>query len=425
MTALDAGPPAWLTTGRDIGEMWTCVRLGPAHRIMVMRVLFASTGGSGHFQPLIPFIDACTARGDEVLVVGPPKLEAALAARAEPYRIGGGPSDEELGAVIAGVSTMAPRERESTLIRELFGRLCAGALLPAVEEACDDWRPDLVLHEVGEYASVIAADRRGIPHAQISVSAAEMQDFALGAATPVLEAYATGLVDRLRASPFVSRFPGSLDPSPFAGTRRYHDAGAPSGAGSLPDWWEGNDDPLVYLTLGTEAGGLPDTAAVYRAALEAVGGLPVRVLLTAGRATDVSALGPIPANVRVEAWVPQADVLAEASVVLCHGGSGTTFGAVAAGLPLVILPLFADQPVNARLVGEAGAGLAVTPAGPEEGWALFGPQDVPRIRAAVESVLKEPSYRAEAERLAAEMRGTPTVARVLADLTAELVPDRP
>jgi UDP:flavonoid glycosyltransferase YjiC (YdhE family) len=45
----------------------------------------------------------------------------------------------------------------------------------------------------------------------------------------------------------------------------------------------------------------------------------------------------------------------------CHGGSGTTLGALAAGLPLVVVPLFADQPVNARRVAAVGAGLAVEP----------------------------------------------------------------
>ena len=46
---------------------------------------------------------------------------------------------------------------------------------------------------------------------------------------------------------------------------------------------------------------------------------------------------------------------------MCHGGSGTTLGALAAGLPLVIVPLFADQPANAKRVAEVGAGLVVEP----------------------------------------------------------------
>ena len=41
-----------------------------------MRVLFASTRGAGHFGPLVPFLDAFTGAGHEVLVVGPPELDA-------------------------------------------------------------------------------------------------------------------------------------------------------------------------------------------------------------------------------------------------------------------------------------------------------------------------------------------------------------
>jgi hypothetical protein len=58
-------------------------------------------------------------------------------------------------------------------------------------------------------------------------------------------------------------------------------------------------------------------------------------------------LGPLPDNVHAEAWVAQADVAAEASVIVGHGGYGATLGALAAGVPLAVLPLFADQPYNA------------------------------------------------------------------------------
>ena len=76
------------------------------------------------------------------------------------------------------------------------------------------------------------------------------------------------------------------------------------------------------------------------------------MLLTTG--TDLD-LGAVPTNVHVERWVPQADVLAHASVVVGHGGSGTTLGALGAGQPLVVVPLFADQPNNAARVAIASA----------------------------------------------------------------------
>ena len=74
-----------------------------------------------------------------------------------------------------------------------------------------------------------------------------------------------------------------------------------------------------------------------------------------GREVDPTEL-EAPSHIRIEQWVPQADVLARAAAVVCHGGAGSTLGALAAGLPLVVVPLFADQPLNASRVAAAGRG---------------------------------------------------------------------
>ncbi|MGW2177651.1 glycosyltransferase [Streptomyces sp. NPDC001732] len=379
-----------------------------------MRVLFASTRGSGHFHPLVPLIDACAARGDEVLVVAPPALEALLASRKQPYRIGGEPDQEELARIMTRVLTLAPEDGVSLMVGEVFGRLCTAAMLPALEEACRDWRPDLVLHETFELASVVAAERRGIPHARVAVSTAGFTGSTDPLLGPALDFYGPGIAQRLLDSPYLTRLPASLDPSPYPTTHRYHEELRPQG---LPDWWGGATEPLVHVTLGTEAGALPTATGLYRAVLEAVSGLPVRVLLTTGSHIDPSDLGPLPPHVHAEQWVPQADVLRGASLVVCHGGSGTVFGALAVGVPVVCVPLFADQPENARLVTAAGAGAAVIPAGgPEDEASVLGPDDVRSIRAAAERLLEEPSYRVRAQSLADEMRATATAAELLATL---------
>ncbi|GAA3475899.1 glycosyltransferase [Streptomyces yanii] len=384
-----------------------------------MRVLFSSTSGSGHFNPLVPFIDACAARGDDVLVVAPPKLEPLLAAREQPYRIGGEPPETELVPLMMRVLGLPADEGVSLMTREVFGRLCTTAMLPTLEELCREWRPDLVLHEMYELASVVAAEHHGVPHAQVAVSAAQFAESTDELLRPVLDSYGAGIAERLRASPYLTRLPTSLDPSPYAVTRRYHQPPAPD---ALPDWWHSSEDPLVYVTLGTEVGGMPNASALYRTVLASVSELPARVLLTTGPLTEVSDFGAIPRNVHVEKWVPQADVLGSASLVLCHGGSGTVYGALAAGVPLVCVPLFADQPTNAGLVTGAGAGLTVTADAPGQETAGFGPDGVARLRSAVERVLKEPSYRASAARLAAEMSATPTAGELLGSLGAVPAP---
>jgi UDP:flavonoid glycosyltransferase YjiC (YdhE family) len=383
-----------------------------------MRVLLTCSGAASHFNPLVPFVEAFERRGDDVLVVVPPALAALVETSGHTYRLAADPPSDEVAAIWRRVPALAPKEMSVLVDKEIFGRLNTAALLPTVEDVCTKWHPDLVLREPCEYAAAIAAERAGIRHAQVAISLAEIEASVLTMIAPVLEQYESGIVERITAAPYLTRFPASLDSSRFAMTQRFREDAvgrAQRRREPLPDWWRGDPAPLVYLTLGTVAGGLPIGAAAYRAALGAVAGLGARVLLTVGRTFDAALLEAIPANVHVEAWVPQDEVLAEAAVVVCHGGSGTTFGALAAGVPLVIVPMFADQPVNARLVSAAGAGLVVT-RGPgsmdaiREGFS----EDVPMLRTAIETVLSTPSYRHAAARIAAEMRALPTVDDVVA-----------
>jgi MGT family glycosyltransferase len=157
------------------------------------------------------------------------------------------------------------------------------------------------------------------------------------------------------------------------------------------------------VTFGSVAGGFAQALPVYEAALRAAAELPVRVLLTVGRELDLDALPEGPDNVRVERWVPQQDVLGHAAAAVVHGGSGSTLGALAAGLPLVVVPLFADQPENARRVAEVGAGLAVAP-NRDNAEATSAP-----LRGALEAVLADPSYRERSRALADELRAEPPV----------------
>jgi UDP:flavonoid glycosyltransferase YjiC (YdhE family) len=383
-----------------------------------VRVLVSSTGGAGHFGPLVPFLDALVRRVDEVLLVVPPELEATVAPMGLPFVLGADPPGEEVSAIWERLQTVSRSEAAILGNRELFGRLCTAAMLPAVERACREWRPDLVLHEAAEYASTVAAERCGIAHAEVAISLAEVEAASLDLAAPVLEAFREGIVERLRASSYLTRFPASLDPSPFPATRRFRELPtAPSKP--LPDWWGGDTAPLIYVTFGSVVGELPIAAIAHRAALDAVASLPARVLLTVGHAADIDIPGA-PANSHVEAWVPQRDVLADAALVVAHGGSGTTFGALAAGVPLVLVPLFADQLVNAERVAASGAALVVEPDyGPTERMGTIGREHAPRLRAGIEAVLSEPSYRRAARAIAEQMRSYPLADELLATLATE------
>jgi len=96
-------------------------------------------------------------------------------------------------------------------------------------------------------------------------------------------------------------------------------------------------------------------------------------------------------------------VMAQASAMVSHGGSGSTLMALAAGVPQAFVPLFVDGPANARRVAELGAGIALDPGSDE-------------LAAAVGELLTDPGYRAAAAAVAAEIRALPTVGDAVAVL---------
>jgi MGT family glycosyltransferase len=164
----------------------------------------------------------------------------------------------------------------------------------------------------------------------------------------------------------------------------------------------------VYVSFGSEAPRAHWFPDLYRSAIDALAALPVRVLVTIGDGREPAEVGPVPASVRVEPWVAQAAVMAEAAAMVGHGGSGSTLGALAAGVPLALVPLFVDGPANARRVAEVGAGLAL-----ESGHAgTLG------LAAAVEALLGDGRYRSAAGRVAAEMRALPPIEQAVEEMVA-------
>jgi UDP:flavonoid glycosyltransferase YjiC (YdhE family) len=360
-----------------------------------VRVLFASTRGVGHFNPLVPFLESALRGGHEILVAGPPALAPTIEPTDYPFWQGEDPPADELDATWARVPQVPPEQANQIVIGDIFARLNVRAMLPALREALAEWTPDLVIREQSEFASAIAADEAGVPHARLGISLTGLDRDFLGLAEPGLEEQRPGIAQTIWASPYLTLFPAALDDPEAewpADVHRFRDPAEPASDKPLPDWWEDDSLPIVYVSFGTVVGGTPMAKDLYGAALRAAAELPARVLVTVGRELDIDALGPLPPNVHVERFVPQADVFGHASVVVTHGGSGTTLGALAAGLPLVVVPLFADQPDNARRVEAVGAGVVAEPPGMGE---------------AIEAVLSEPKLARAAQRMAQEIAWLP------------------
>jgi UDP:flavonoid glycosyltransferase YjiC (YdhE family) len=115
--------------------------------------------------------------------------------------------------------------------------------------------------------------------------------------------------------------------------------------------------------------------------------------------------------VHVEPWVAQDAVAPHAAAVVCHGGYGSTLGALAHGVPLVVLPLFSiDQWANADAVQRAGAGVALA-ADRDTRLVLDLPagESIAQLAPAVQRLLVDRGPRRRAQEISASMAALPPV----------------
>ena len=379
-----------------------------------MRVLFATRGSSGHVTPLAPYGHALLRAGHGVRVAGQHHFAANVERTGLPFAPVGALRDEDWMPLMPTFAGMLLDDGHDAMCREFFGRLDMAAMLPGLREVADEWRPDLIVRESWEYGSTIVAEERAIPLARVGLGVAGVEAVSERAAIPAIDAerVAAGLPadpdgERLRATPYLTDVPASLEDADSPPTTlRVRTAEAPPPA-------EPDDRPLVYASLGSVTAGvhMPFYPALYRTLIDVLAPLPVRILLTVGEARDLGELGDLPPNVEVERWVPQDEVLPHASVVVTHGGHGSTLGALAHGVPLVVLPLFAlDQWFNAEAVAHAGAGIALDAERRTRlPIAMPSAETLEGLRPAVERLLTDPGPRAAAHRIADEMRALPPV----------------
>jgi UDP:flavonoid glycosyltransferase YjiC (YdhE family) len=175
-----------------------------------------------------------------------------------------------------------------------------------------------------------------------------------------------------------------------------------------PDTWTSPwlvDDarPLVVVSMSTLPQG--QGPAMHRI-VDAVGGMDIRALVTLGpslKKDDFQASD----NVVLEQFVPHSAIFPHAAVIVAQCGLGTLSKALRQGVPLLCMPLIADQPDNAARIVARGAGLLLRP-----------DASAMEVRTALTRLLVDPAFRKAARRLGEPMVGDRAEKRAADELEA-------
>ena len=368
---------------------------------MTLRILFTANPMYGHVNTLLPLALAARRTGHSVAFATGPDLAAHVRQRGlEVWPIG--PTHAESGGR-AGLSI------------DYFISAAGKRAVDLVPRAVS-WRPDLVVHEEIELAGAVAAAatgarqvvhglglplEAGIWEAVAPGFEALLRQWAVGAA-----AERTLGATRLDVCPPSLRPPGTplwrdaLPIRPVAGTA-LADERLPDALAGLPH------ERTAHLTLGTV---FHETPGVLGTAVAGLRELGVNLVVTVGPDVDPSSLGRQPDHVYVAGYLPHSLLLPRCSLVVSQGGAGIMLGAIALGLPQLILPQGADQFRNAEAAARAGVALSL------------GPADVTsaRVESAARTLLSEPAFVAATHELRSEVAAMPHPDQVVTTVTGGL-----
>jgi UDP:flavonoid glycosyltransferase YjiC (YdhE family) len=368
---------------------------------------------------MLPIAREAAGRGHEILISAQPLMLPMIEAEGFEAIDSGGHSLRD--PATRGELTVSGRARLERALRTMFAGAMATDRAERLLTVIAERKPDVIVRDELDFGAAVAAERHGVPHVGVVVLAAGgmLRPDVVGEPLRALRT-AHGLPtepdDALMLQQMLHQFltlapmpPGFRDPTdPLPADAEYFrpavldPSSRSKGSSAVLDWLDRRPErPVIYFSLGTEAN--KSSGDLFARVLAGLGRLDADVVATIGQDIDPAELGPQPESVRVEQFVPQEQLLPRCAAVVSHAGSGSVIGALASGVPLVLLPLSADQPVNAERCVTLGVAHVLDP------FTATGAD----VAAAVTEVLHNPSYRAAAGQLRAESLRLPTAAEML------------
>jgi UDP-N-acetylglucosamine transferase subunit ALG13 len=386
------------------------------------KIVFTSTPAYSHIAPMLPLVDSAVRAGHEVIfVTGPEGIPWVT--RPGVHAIELGPSMAEsavwYGDLVSRTrpASQTPDDALQHYVVNVLGRFLglgmAANLVPLVASLA----PDLVISETSELAGRAAAVLAGVPHivhgygpqqsAELGIAAshavAVMQE-SLGISVESSGSWREGL--------YLDVWPAAIDDDSekmFTNVLPLRPAAVNPALPADPVL-EGLPFGLtVYVTLGTTFNTSPSAAALLDRLVSVFVGQRINAIVTVGRDGDVGRFAGSGRNIRVRDFINQDAVIPHVDAVLSHAGAGTSLGALAHGIPHVMIPFATDQHRIAARVAGLGAGLLLPSGAP-----------VDDIRSALHAVITDQSFGRNAHLVTPILRAIPNADRVLRELLSSL-----
>jgi len=396
--------------------------------------LFAGQPASGHLNPLLAIARQMRADGHAVTFASfvPPRIRPLVSASGFPW-IALPPSLSALG--LAALPLLSGFAETFVAVRLFFAGACHYAR--SIGRVLDDLKPDAVVCDFAFPGAWLAAEARGIPyvivyHVGLCFKGPGIPPFASGSPigqpagrkektcrffSAILERRVDKAMARARrrlalppgeggfmaapSSPWLTlvltaeaieapRFelpPTTFFIGPCFATRQ------DARVSDFPFDQLSHGMPKVYVSLGTVFNRKPK---VFSKIIKAFADGRCQVIISAGRALAALRSQHIPPHILLFEAVPQVDLLPRVDAVISHGGNNTVNETLAAGKPLLVLPVGGEQGDNASKVVYLGAGLRA---------------DIKRftsheIREKLDRLLAEPSFRQRAGEMAEALART-------------------
>ncbi|KAF6616519.1 MGT family glycosyltransferase [Paenibacillus jamilae] len=340
------------------------------------RVLFINGGSEGHINPTIGVVQELISRGEEVVYFSIEAFRERIERTGASVRT----FDDQkfIKAFISG-------GRDYLLERINGLLLTADIIIPSVLEQIKGEHFDYIIHDSMFGCGRILAQILKLPAINSCTSFAQtkesfnhiMEQFSINVPKDIVKPIndkfqnLTAMVKEKYGVEIHSPYEVFCNPAPLTivyTTREFQPYGeafdqtykfvGPSISSRLTqesfDFTAIKEKKPIYISLGTVFNRAID---FYKLCIEAFGNTDHTVVMSIGNRTQVSDLGEVPENFIVKNDVPQTDILQHTKLFITHGGMNSTHEGLYYGVPLIIIPQSADQPIIAGQVANMGAGI--------------------------------------------------------------------